>query len=93
MIIAVDFDGTLLVNGEQNQALFAHLISAQRRGAVLILWTCRTGESLLRAVKYCGERGLRFNYINENAEETIRRFGCNPRKVYADIYIDDKAMR
>lgn len=93
MIIAVDFDDTLQVNGKPNTALIARLINAQRGGAVLILWTCRTGDNLRNAVQYCAEQGLRFNYINENAVETIRKFGCNPRKVFADVYIDDKVMR
>lgn len=93
MIIAVDFDDTLQVNGKPNEPLMARLISAQRNGATLILWTCRIGDNLRKAVQYCAERGLRFNYINENSSETIRRFGCNPRKVFADVYIDDKAMR
>lgn len=93
MIIAVDFDETLYVNGKPNAALFTRLINAQRGGAVLILWTCRAGDRLREAVQYCAEQGLRFNYINENTVETIHRFGCNPRKVFADVYIDDKAMR
>jgi len=93
MIIAVDFDETLKINGEPNTALFTNLINAQRGGAIVILWTCRAGDRLREAVQYCAEQGLRFNYINENTVETIRKFGCNPRKVFADVYIDDKAMR
>ena len=58
MIIAVDFDETLKIDGEPNTALFARLINAQRGGAILILWTCRAGDSLREAVQYCAERGL-----------------------------------
>lgn len=93
MIIAVDFDETLKINGEPNTALFARLINVQRGGAILILWTCRAGDSLHEAVQYCAERGLRFNCINDNCADTVRKFGYNPRKVFADVYIDDKAMR
>lgn len=93
MIIAVDFDETLKINGEPNAALFARLINAQRGGAILILWTCRAGDSLHEAVQYCAEHGLRFNCINDNCADTVRKFGYNPRKVFADVYIDDKAMR
>ena len=93
MIIAADFDETLKINGEPNTALFARLINAQRGGAILILWTCRAGDSLREAVQYYAERGLRFNCINDNCADTIRKFGYNPRKVFADVYIDDKAMR
>lgn len=93
MIIAVDFDETLKINGEPNTALFARLINAQHSGSILILWTCRAGDSLREAVQYCAERGLRFNCINDNCADTVRKFGYNPRKVFADVYIDDKAMR
>lgn len=93
MIIAVDFDETLKINGEPNTALFARLINAQHGGSILILWTCRAGDSLREAVQYCAERGLRFNCINDNCADTVRKLGYNPRKVFADIYIDDKAMR
>lgn len=93
MIIAVDFDGTLTDrNGNPNSALFARLINEQAHGGQVILWTCRTGESLKEAVMFCASYGLRFNYINENTAETVRRLKCNPRKVLADVYIDDKAV-
>ena len=92
MIIAVDFDGTLQKEGKTNTALFQRLIHAQRNGDIIILWSCRTGNSLMEAVKISAEQGLRFNFVNENCPAVVRRFGTNPRKVYADLYIDDKAM-
>lgn len=93
MIIAVDFDDTLRIKGKPNEALFNRLIAEQRKGNTVILWTCRSGESLTRAIRFCAECGLRFNYINDNSVETIRRMCGNPRKVYADVYIDDKAIK
>ena len=90
-ILAVDFDGTLQLNGSTaNALLFAHLIQCQRRGDIVILWTCRTGKRLVEAVQFCTANGLRPNYVNDNAPEVIRRLGVNPRKIYADVYIDDK---
>ena len=44
------------------------------------------------AVKWCEERGLAFDYINENTPEHIEWAGGDTRKIYADIYIDDKAV-
>ena len=94
MIIAVDFDGTLqLDDGSANVALMQRLIAEQRRGAVVILWTTREGQRLMEAVKFCGQHGLRFAYVNQNAPEAIRMLGHDSRKIYADIYIDDKAVR
>ena len=55
-IIAVDFDGTLCENkwpeiGEPNTELIGYLIMMQKTvGAKIILWTCRIGEMLDRAV-------------------------------------------
>lgn len=94
MIIAVDFDDTLQMNGKDpNMILINRLITEQRRGATLILWSCRSGERLSSAVEFCAKYGLRFNYVNENSRDAIRILKSNPRKIYADIYIDDKAAR
>lgn len=93
MIIAVDFDGTLqLADGSANIPLIQRLIAEQRRGAVVILWSCREGHRLMDAIKFCGQYGLRFSYVNQNAPETVRMLGHESRKICADIYIDDKAV-
>ena len=93
MIIAVDYDGTIFRDGKVNETLVSSLQAEQRKGSVIILWTCREGESLSEAVKTCALHGLRFNYINENCPAAISMLGRNPRKIFADVYIDDKAMR
>lgn len=92
MIIAVDYDGTLERDGEMNRALIERLKANQRRGAVIILWTCRNGDRLFDAVQKLRKNGLTVNYVNCNAPETIKKLGYDPRKVFADIYIDDKAV-
>lgn len=93
MILAVDFDDTLQIGGQPNLLLINQLRAAQKRGDVLILWTCRDGRRLEEAVQWCAKQGLVFNYVNENCPQAIRMLGHNPRKVYADIYIDDKSMK
>lgn len=95
-IIAVDFDGTLCKDvwpeiGEPNVALIEWLIDHQARGDRLILWTCRIGAMLETAVLWCAERGLVFDAINANLPENIEKYGNDCRKVYADVYLDDKA--
>ena len=97
-IIAVDFDGTLCEDkwpeiGFPNLRLITDLISAQNRGCKLILWTCRVGEALGKAVEWCKRYGLEFDAVNENVPETIERYGTESRKVNADVYIDDKAYK
>lgn len=93
MIIAVDFDGTIqLENGSANTNLLKRLKARQRNGDTVILWTCRSGRRLADALKFCGENGFRPNLVNQNAPETLKRIG-DTRKIYADIYIDDRSMR
>lgn len=95
-IIAVDFDGTLCANkwpliGEPNQELIDILIDLRKSGTKVILWTCRVGDKLTQAVEWCKSFGLEFDAVNENLPEIIEIFGQESRKIYADLYIDDRA--
>ena len=97
-IYAVDFDGTLNIAdtypelGEPNTELIEFLKERRAAGDKIILWTCREGELLKTAVKYCNNYGLFFHAVNENLPENITYFGNNCRKVWAHHYIDDKNM-
>ena len=96
-IIAVDFDGTLCENawpgiGEARAGVIDYVLGQQATGAKLILWTNRRGERLDEAVKWCAARGIAFDAVNENLPEIIDRFGGDTRKVYADEYLEDKAV-
>ena len=97
-IYAVDFDGTLSQGapfpeiGTPNKPLFDMLIRKKKRGARIILNTCRTGEDLNAAVEFCKENGLLFDTVNENLPELITLYGGDTRKINADYYIDDKNM-
>ena len=95
--IAVDFDGTLCFSkwpelGQPNEALIAYLREWKQNGNKLILWTCRAGEALSKAVEWCREQNLEFDAVNDNLPEIIELYGNNSRKVTCDYYIDDKAM-
>lgn len=95
-IIAVDFDGTLCSDcypqmGIPNLHLIQMLKTLQKEGCQIILWSCRCGERLEEAVRWCRQFGLIFDRINENVEEIIEKYGSDSRKIYADVYIDDKA--
>lgn len=93
MIIAVDFDGTLqFSDGSSNKMLFHELNNRQRNGDIIILWTCREGKRLQEALIFCLNNGLRFNYVNQSAPQGITFLGHDSRKIYADLYIDDKAF-
>lgn len=98
MIIAVDFDGVLASSGkwpdvgEPNRGLIKWLADLRAGGNKIILWTCRAGEALERAVEFCRIHGLEFDAVNDNIPEIIELFGVNSRKITADVYIDDKAV-
>ena len=96
-IIAVDFDGTLCYSnwpelGEPNIPLIEYLLTQKKSGDKLILWTCRAGEALERAVSWCREQQLEFDAVNDNLPEIIEKYGNNSRKITCDYYIDDKAV-
>lgn len=98
MIIAVDFDGTLCGEiypevGKPNMQLIDALIKRRMAGDKLILWTCREGEPLKKAVNWCNRLGLYFDAVNDNLPETIEMWGNNSRKITADLYIDDRSEK
>lgn len=96
-IIAVDFDGTLCFSkwlecGEPNHALINYLKKWKSDGNKLILWTCRIGDALSKAVAWCQEHGLEFDAVNDNLPEIMEYYGSNSRKVTCDWYIDDRSL-
>lgn len=93
---AVDFDGTLCRNawpdiGEANMPLIEQLILARSGGVAVVLWSCREGEALARAVLWCAGFGLFFDAVNQNVPERVATYGGDCRKISADVYIDDRA--
>lgn len=104
-IIAVDFDCTLTKTDtfpfaeQPNKKAFQILREFRKKGNKVILWTCRTGMALDIALKFCKENGLTFDAVNDNIkEETAAWRELHPgiamsRKIYADMYIDDRDPR
>ncbi len=94
MIIAVDFDGTIVERshpelGKEIPFAIESLKLLQQQGHLLILWTSRAGKELDEAVEYCRSNDLQFYAINKNYPEEI--FDENiSRKIKAEIYIDDR---
>lgn len=93
MIIAVDFDGTIVKHaypdiGEDINA-FPVLRQLLAEGHKLILYTMRSGESLTAAIRYCKQRNVDFWGVNINPEQI--NWTQSP-KAYAQLYIDDAAL-
>lgn len=100
-IVAVDFDGTLVEDafpeiGRENPEMFELCKQLKDQGIRIILWTSRANDNemrnLDRAIEFCRNKGLEFDAVNENIKEVREMFGGDTRKVYADLYIDDKAI-
>ena len=94
LIIAVDFDGTLVEDaypqiGSPKLFAFETLKELQKDGHRLILWTYRYGERLDEAVEFCKKNEIEFYAVNKNyPEETYN--GKVSRKIHADLFIDDR---
>lgn len=102
MIIAVDFDGTIVEHkypkiGKEIPFAVETLKRLQAEQHTLILWSVREGELLNEAVEWCRKRGLEFYAVNSNhpeeyykGEEDGNRL--SPRKLKADLFIDDRNL-
>jgi hydroxymethylpyrimidine pyrophosphatase-like HAD family hydrolase len=93
-VIAVDFDGTIVEHdypriGKEMLFAFSTLKALKQKGHKLILWTFRHGELLQEAVDYCKANGVEFYAVNRNFPEE-KWDDSVPRKVNADIFIDDR---
>lgn len=97
MIIAVDFDGTIVTHeypriGKEIPFAIDTLKRLQQNPEYLIvLWTVREGEELKEAVEYCRNRGLEFYAVNSNYPEETKK-DHEPRKLKADLFIDDRNL-
>lgn len=97
MIIAIDFDGTVHW-GEYPQigivvkGAVENIMKLRQDGHYIIIWTCRQGDLLTEAVNWLLEKGIPFNRINDNHPENKLKYGGDTRKIYADLYVDDRQI-
>lgn len=98
MILAIDFDGTIVEDkypqiGNFRTNAVEKIKLLKKEGYILILWTNRTGKKLAEAVKVCAESGIRFDAINCNLKSEIIKYeGSDPRKIGASLFIDDRGL-
>ena len=98
MIIAVDFDGTIVEHkypsiGKEIPFAIETLKKLQAERHKLILWSVREGRLLDEAVQFCHERGLDFYAINRDyPEEEKGQNNHYSRKLKADLFIDDRNL-
>jgi len=89
IIIAYDFDDTVYdfhKKGRQYSDVITLLQRAKTAGCYLIVWTGEPDTKLVS--EYLNKNNIPFDIINENPPFMIDK---NPRKVYANLYLDDRA--
>lgn len=98
MIIAVDFDGTIVEHkypaiGREIPFAIETLKKLQAQHNKLILWSVREGRLLDEAIAFCRERGLEFYAVNRDyPEEEKGQNNHYSRKLKADLFIDDRNL-
>lgn len=96
MIIAIDFDGTVVEHkypeiGEERPFATETLKMLIKDHHKLILWSVREGKLLQDAVDWCRERGVEFYAVNKDfPEEKVEYNDDFSRKIKADLFIDDR---
>jgi hypothetical protein len=95
MIFAIDFDGTLCEEkwpkiGEPRKDSLEFVRLLHKAGHKWILLTMREGVMLDAAIAWIKAMQIPFpDCVNVNLPERCNQWGDDPRKVYADVYIDD----
>ena len=98
MIIAIDFDGTLVEHkypeiGREIPFAFETLRRLQQDKHRLFLWPVREGRLLDDALAFCRERGIEFYAVNRDYPEEEK--GANrhySRKLTAALFIADRNL-
>lgn len=97
MTIAIDFDGTLHMGvypeiGIPMPYAIEMMCKLRESGHYLITNTCRSGDYLVEAVNWMLEKGIPFDRINDNHPSGVVLHKSNSRKVFADVYVDDRQV-
>ncbi len=96
MIIAVEFDGTLVehkfpeIGRDLGGAYWLGTLKGM--GAELVLWTCRAGASLKEMEAWLETYGLGDTFSGINSKPLNAGFDTDPRKIFANVYVDDRAL-
>lgn len=98
--LAIDYDGTIIEDGsfpevgEFKPFAIETMIQMQKVGYKLNIWTCRgTAEQKISIMVALHGAGLNIREIgfNTHFQHFLDRYETRSNKIYADVYIDDKA--
>lgn len=95
IIYAIDFDGTIVEDNYPNIGVLnphaeKFIRKLKEEGGKWILYTMREGEDLEAAVKFLESVNLIPDAVNDNLPEMKKKYNNNPRKIFANVYIDDR---
>jgi len=93
IVVAVDYDSTVfpwhtISNQEDMDRVISVVKKAHEIGAYVVINTCSNHERYSEITKYCESIGLPLDGINTNPIELP--YGKSG-KIYANIYLDDRA--
>lgn len=93
-VVAIDFDGVIVedyypeIGPLKEDALQS--LNFLSKYFTIIIWTCRSGFDLELVRNFLDKHRVPYDYINENTIENKRMYLNDCRKVFADLYIDDR---
>jgi hydroxymethylpyrimidine pyrophosphatase-like HAD family hydrolase len=95
IIIAVDFDGTLVENaypeiGELLPGAKEYVNKLYDEGFGIVINTCRSGKYESEVYKFLEREGIKFHHLNENFPHLIELYNADCRKISCNVNIDDK---
>lgn len=97
LTLGIDFDDTIVntqwptIKGLRNGAKEA-INKLHEDGHYIIINTCRWENQQHEAEVFLYEQGIRYNAINRHNPSAMLLYGNDTRKIWADIYIDDKNL-
>ena len=99
LVLAIDFDGTIVTDAYPNIGELLPFAKQcindlyEKYKCEIIIWTCRTGLEEFNCRQFLIENNIYFTTINQNTPSVLCRWNKDDsRKIYADIYIDDRSQ-
>ena len=97
--VGADIHGVMLIPTYENGGKMEFYPRAEnimkylssRKDIVLILWTCSKQDEIRDYLDFFKERGIEFEYVNENQGVGNDNYGDYTKKPYMNLLLDDKA--
>jgi hypothetical protein len=96
MVFCIDFDGTVVSSawpdiGDPLPYAIECINAIQDAGGLVVISSCRCGQQEKDMIDWLHNHNVYPNAINDNLPSMIDMYDSNPKKISADVYIDDKS--